>query len=405
MRVTHISWAVLAVIAARLAPALAVVEVKLPLAKVYADSRAVVVGTVSKVQADTGAVDVTVAETLAGDPVGERVRVNVPQADLKGLVAEGQTVLLLPNRRAPAVALLHLGDVWVLANAQPGAKLPVYTVAQRRPDLDHTFPGRTAALLELLRRHKAGKPIDLLDKADPRVLTGGVKELGRLPVAGATAVAAGDFDGDKKLDLAVATAAGVRVFTHDGKSFVPTAAAAPAGFPPKPPATNKGADADKPLAAVAGAFGEAGEPAAIVVRAKGIFRERAGDAGKDPAGGRPSDDDFRRLTGDPLATYLPGFDKGVDAAAATAIDVNGDGKPDVAILTRDGGLLLVNRGHGAFFVVPNLTKLIAGDDKPPPFAAGPGTLLAAADVDGDKREELVAVAADGRVWVVGNPAP
>jgi len=40
-----------------------------------------------------------------------------------------------------------------------------------------------------------------------------------------------------------------------------------------------------------------------------------------------------------------------------------------------------------------------------PFKLGPGTHLAAADVDGDGREDLIVVNAEGQAWAVLNPAP
>lgn len=88
---------------------------------------------------------------------------------------------------------------------------------------------------------------------------------------------------------------------------------------------------------------------------------------------------------------------GVKAAVMTDIDINGDGRRDVLIAADEGAIVLVNRGYGVF-VIAKVKELLAKDGKYP-FPIEAGTKLAAADLDGDKKDELIVVAADGRVWV------
>ncbi|HEX8915548.1 MAG TPA: VCBS repeat-containing protein, partial [Humisphaera sp.] len=148
-------------------------------------------------------------------------------------------------------------------------------------------------------------------------------------------------------------------------------------------------------------FGEKDEPAVIAVRAKGVFREapvnEKADAKADPKA-KPPADDLHRLTGYEPKALFPAVatDAGIAAAAVAAIDVNGDGRKDLVVLSGDGAVILIARGYGAFFVIARKAdELFKGAAAP-----GAGTVLAAADVDGDKREDLIAVTADGKVLVV-----
>ncbi|QOV91653.1 FG-GAP-like repeat-containing protein [Humisphaera borealis] len=367
----------------------AVIEAKLPLTSIYGISKGVVVGTVEKVNPETGDMDVVAKETLTGEGFNGACRIAVQVPEIRPHLAAGQSAVIMLSKRDPKQAILHIGDTWALATYDATKRIPFFIATGVKPDFPHTFPGSTDTLIAILRDLKKDGKTSLLDKVDPAIFAGGIKEIGKLPVANPTAITTGDFDGDGKPDLAVATAAGVSVYSLEGGAIAPSKASSPKDFPPGA-ATPGGEPA---LATAVAAFGPAGERARIVARSKSITREPVDDKSKLPI------DDFKRLTGDPAKVFFPtvGAD-GVKAAVMTDIDINGDGRRDVLIAADEGAIVLVNRGYGAFFVIAKVKELLAKDGKYP-FPIEAGTKLAAADLDGDKKDELIVVAADGRVWV------
>jgi hypothetical protein len=382
-------------------PSFGVAEVKIPIPTLYAGSKAIGIGTIVKFTPESGVVQVNVATLLKGEGFPGPYHIIVRDEELKKSLAVDQTVVLMIDEKTAKRVTIHLGDKWALAEVKADGKGPTYIVRGPHAELNHTHPGRTTAVIALLQELKASGKASLLDRTDPRVLTGGVKELGKLPVGGIKAITAADLDGDKKPELVVSTEQGVKVFSWDGKTFAPSKAPAPAGFPaegPKPIANADETHAGAALAWTIGDFGEAGQATRLVTRPRGIFRE-------SPESTKTPIDEFERITGDALSIYPFGFDKGIDWAAMTSIDINGDGKRDVVVMTASSGAVLVNRGYGAFFVIANLPRLMVGADKPLPFKLGPGTFLAGADVDGDGRDDLLVVNAEGQVWAVLNPAP
>lgn len=376
--------AVVAVIALSDTKLHAVIEAKLPITSIYGISKGVVIGSVEKVNAETGDLDVVATETLNGEGFEGKCRIAVQVAEIRPKLAAGQPAVIFLSKRDPKACILHVGSTWALATYDATKRIPFFIATGVKADFPHTFPGSTDTLIAILRELKRDGKTSLLDKVDPAIFAVGVKEIGK--VAGPVIdVHGGDFDGDGKADLAVATAAGVSVHAIDGAAVTPGKAPSPKDFPAKPPTA---ADA---LAVATGNFGPTGEAATIVVRAKAIVRETGGD--------KPVTADFVQLTGDPAKVYLPvGAEAGLKSALAASIDLNGDDRRDVLILTDDSAIALINRGYGAFFVIPKAKDLLAKDGKYP-FPIDPGTKLAAADLDGDKKEELIVVTADGRVFV------
>jgi hypothetical protein len=161
------------------------------------------------------------------------------------------------------------------------------------------------------------------------------------------------------------------------------------------PAQTLWKDDPAPVMAAFGDWGDNREPHVLAIRETGVTRYALD-------GGRA--DDFERLTGVNLQKYYARYSKGLKNAAAVAIDINGDGRRDMMIVCDGGGLLMVNRGFGAFLVDYDAGGNIIADDKNHvPFKLGPNTVWAAADMRGDGHEDLLVLTEDGILYDVANP--
>jgi hypothetical protein len=201
------------------APAGAVIEVKETVSKTYDTSKPVVVGTVTKVTPENGAVEVKTAETVKGDPFPDQFRVQIrDQPDVIKRVAAGQPLVFFGSTRRGGGAVVNVGDTWLLTAAVPNAQPPLWRAVQVMEDKRRGFPGRTEALVRIVGEVKAGKST-LLNAVDNKRLRGGVRELGNLGVTKPTFLAAADLNGDKKPDLIAGTAGGVKLFLADGDGY------------------------------------------------------------------------------------------------------------------------------------------------------------------------------------------
>jgi hypothetical protein len=221
MKWQHLALALPALAAALVPdrPAEAVIRVDTTIQKVYDPSGTVVTGTVTAVKPDNRVVEVKVVETVKGESPGEQVRVQIvsPEELLKSVAAGQPAVLFIAEEKGQSMALVHMADTWLMAQLVPNSKPPVYRVVQVF-DGKQTFPGRTAAMLRLVGELKAGKST-LLNKVEPNFFHGGIRQLAKLPVAKPAFLAATDVNGDRKPDLLVGTAEGVRLMLAAASAF------------------------------------------------------------------------------------------------------------------------------------------------------------------------------------------
>ena len=291
------------------APAQAVIKVKMPVARIYGTSKAVLVGNVTATHAATRVIDVAVVASLKGQAPGDTIRIQiVSPAALFGQVAAGRPVALFVGKvRGGSMAVLHLADTWLLAKRVPNTTPQVWRVVQKH-DAKQTFPGRTAALVRLVTQIKGGKNT-ILDEMDVAFFRSDPRKLAKLNVTQPRWIMAPDVNADKKPDLLIGAAGGVRL-----------------------------------LLAAAGGYSDATDK----------WQLRAGNATYRALGDVNGDGKVDLLLGATLwindgtkfaptsAKLIP--PKGNPLAAAIA-DVNGDKKPDALFLTAAGELgVLENTG-------------------------------------------------------------
>ena len=237
--------------------------------------------------------------------------------------------------------------------------------------------------------------LDLLLGSDAWINQGRAFARARLPIAprfceGALAAGLVDVAGHGRRDVAVLLASGREV----GKWQNP---GPQTKWWPEPGLRKLRPAGQPPFAAFFGNWGDTGKPHVMFIENDGITRYALRDDGGPPA-------DLERLCGVDLRKSSEKFRTGLKPIAALALDANGDGLPDLLVMCEAGGLLLVNRGFGAYLLDDKDvgSALVAGPGSKPPFTLGPATPWAAADLDGDGLDDILVLGEDGTLWAIKN---
>ncbi|MBL7134644.1 MAG: VCBS repeat-containing protein [Phycisphaerae bacterium] len=204
----------------------------------------------------------------------------------------------------------------------------------------------------------------------------------------ALAAALADVNGDAKRDALFLTAAGeLHVFANAGSPNAPWRAH---------PVKTLWQGGDPVATAEFGDWGDTPGPCVLVVRASGITRYAL-----DAAGGPAAD--FERLTGVNLGRYYERYRNGFKNVRAVALDVNGDKRRDLLVVCDTGGLLLGNRGFGAFLCDYDAGGPLAPHGKQrAQFALTSQMPWTAADLHNDGLDDLIILTADGTLYEVPN---
>ena len=194
------------------------------------------------------------------------------------------------------------------------------------------------------------------------------------------AVAIGDFNGDGKPDIAVAisgsNASIIAIFLGNGDGSFQQYLAYPAGFISSDPLHIAAADFD----------GDGKSDIAVTDGYQLAFLFSA----TNPA--------FLSQT----PHFLTHSGQGIDGSLVAA-DLDGDGKPDLAVTTRDGLSLLWNTGNGGFLAPIQLATFVGGEVLAGDFyGTGMPALVAANNRDDPTPTDTVAVL-NSAFWYVGIP--
>ena len=129
----------------------AVINIDLPIGKIFEAVKSVTVAKVTTIQEENRVIDLQTVTTLKGPAVGEIFRVQiVAPPDLIAKVAVGQPLILMTgDDLGKPVALIHLANTWLLAEMLPTSKVPAWRVIQAH-DAKKSFPGTTEDLVKVL---------------------------------------------------------------------------------------------------------------------------------------------------------------------------------------------------------------------------------------------------------------
>ena len=136
----------------------AVINIDMPVEKIFEAVKAVAIGTVTAVNGENRVIDLKTTAMLKGAPVGDvfRVQISAPAELIKKISADQPLVLMTGEDFGKPVALIHVADTWLLAEFLPASKTPAWRVVQAH-QAKRSFSGSTAELVKLLSGLKGAK--------------------------------------------------------------------------------------------------------------------------------------------------------------------------------------------------------------------------------------------------------
>lgn len=139
-------------------PAPAVINIDMPIGKIFEAVKAVGVGTITAVNAENRVIDLKTANMLKGAPIGEvfRVQIAAPADLIKKIAVDQPLIVMTGEDLGKPVALIHVADTWLLAEFLPTSKTPAWRVIQAH-QAKRSFAGTTAELVKVLTGLKGGK--------------------------------------------------------------------------------------------------------------------------------------------------------------------------------------------------------------------------------------------------------
>lgn len=206
------------------------------------------------------------------------------------------------------------------------------------------------------------------------------------------AAAMGDVDGDRAVDVMVLLKSGELVVVS------------PACASDKPGQRSLRRLWDGGAAAVVARFAmDWGESNwhVMVVRGNDVVRYAVA-----PGGGPASV--FSQLAGCDWLPTLVVDGQPADAVKCVGVDCDGNGKGDFLLLAPSGGLTLLNRGFGVYYVDYTIhSRLVSSEKQKLPFRITPGACVAAGRIlDGEQpRQNLLVLTEEGRLFEMQNPDP
>lgn len=281
-------------------------------------------------------------QTIKGDAAPNVVKFQLPRPEgLFAKLAKGSPFVLVTETPRPGplgtLGALHIGDQWVIVQLMPNPNAFAWRFIKEDDGTLHAaYPGYTQGLVRVMAQIKAGSYL-LLDAMEPKIFPNAPRQIARLPVANPTFFAAADANGDKRVDLVVGTEQGVKFFLATDKGYQDaTQAWGLAGA--------KGAKAS---------FGDvknSGLPALLIDTTLYL-------------------NDGQRFTAVTPSLPIPA---GAELLAIGAVDVTGEARADVAILTKTGECHTFISAPGAATTLTTRPVQQLWKDGPPPLAAAFG---------------------------------
>lgn len=258
-----------------------------------------------------------VVDVVSGQFAGKTVNMTLSEpAGLFEKIGEGAPAVFFIQQRG-GVDFIHIGDEWVMAKLNPDKT--AWNIKGEAENLNPKFPADTRTLERFIVHHQAGEKPLLEELHENLIFTGKpkpIKAFEEKPVA------------KQSVEL-------------EGESFV----IGPWGQMLK--ADAKTGEGDKMLEAASERKGAAArfledDKQGLIVADKNDLKLGEMKEWKNAL-------NFSRMTGKKWSNVV-GDKVDFTHAALIPLDANGDKRPDLLILWKDGGVLLVNRGYNCFFV-------------------------------------------------------
>jgi len=195
--------------------AFAVIQLKLPVSKIYSTSSPVDVAKITALNPANRSIE------AQSDSDKLRLHLVQPQALFASLKVGDPVVVFIAKGRASNTATVHLADTWLLANLKPESKIWEITQEQSN-DFRKAFPGSTKALTQIVAEFRDNKS-SLMSAAEERLFTEGASQIAQLNIT-ANNVFTADLNADNIPELIISTPHGPRIFSKSTDTFADTTA-------------------------------------------------------------------------------------------------------------------------------------------------------------------------------------
>lgn len=200
---------------APVSPAAAVIRVDIRISAIYDVAKVVLIGKTIRLDNSTKTAEVETSEVVKGDFHNRKLRLQFATLPdrLRDFRVNEPVVIFIGAR----VTSIHAGDYFWTADPVLRSEPPTWRVTKKHP-IGTRFPGRTVALIDVVHQLKTGHAT-LMNEMEHKVWRGGIRNWGSV-MPKASYIVATDLTGDGKAELLLGNADRVQLLVNAGHRFV-----------------------------------------------------------------------------------------------------------------------------------------------------------------------------------------